>query len=134
MNEWHSWCVERNEAAQRLSATGHAGDEIWEECRERCREIFSRYCTPKTRVYGRPENISIGGTPDYEADPDQEPITSVDTPSQQRIVIETKQKFSVHYRCQYVLLKKDGQWRIDSKQVWSRAAEAPGADWQWTIL
>ncbi len=123
MNEWHSWCVERNEAAKRLSATGHAGDEIWEECRERCREIFSRYCTQKTRAYGRPENISIGSTPDYEADPDQEPITSIDTPSRQRFLIETKQKFIVHHRCQYVLLKQDGQWRIDSKKIWSSAAE-----------
>ena len=72
MNEWHSWCLERNEAAQRLSATGHAGDEIWEECREMWR-IFSRYCTPKTRVYGRPENISIGGTPTTKRIPIRNP-------------------------------------------------------------
>jgi hypothetical protein len=40
----------------------------------------------------------------------------------------------VHYRGQYVLLKKDGQWRIDSKKIWSRAAETPETGWQWTIL
>ncbi len=134
MSEWQTSCVERLEAAKKLSATGKEGDEVWEQCRERCREIFSRYCTPKTRVYGHPENISIGGPPEYEADPDQEPVTSIQAPSRQRIVIETKQKFFVNYRCQYVLLKKDGQWRIDSKKIWSRAAEAPGAGWQWEIL
>ena len=134
MSEWQTSCVERLEAAKKLSATGKEGDEVWEQCREQCREIFSRYCTPKTRDYGHPENISIGGPPDYAADPDQEPVTSIEAPSRQRIVIETKQKFVVNYRCQYVLLKKDGQWRIDSKKIWSRAAETPGAGWQWTIL
>lgn len=134
MNEWQKSCFDRHEAARKLSAAGKVDDTEWEQYREECREIFNRFCTPKTRVSGRPENISIGSPPDYEADPDQEPITSIDTPSQQRIVIETKQKFIVHYRCQYVLLKKDGQWRIDSKKIWSRAAEAPGAGWQSTIL
>ena len=94
MNEWQKSCFERHEAVRKLSAAGKVDDKEWEHFREECREIFNRFCTPETRVYGRPENISIGSPPDYEADPDQEPITSVDTTSQQRIVIETKQSSS----------------------------------------
>jgi NTF2 fold immunity protein len=127
MNEWRTSCFERWEAAKKLSATAQVGDEVWEECREKCREIFRRYCTPKTRVYGGPENFSIGGSPDYSADPDQEPITNIDSPSRQRIVIETQQKFVVQYRCQYVLLKKHGKWLIDSKKIWR-------AGWEQTTL
>jgi hypothetical protein len=127
MNEWQISCFERFNEAKEMSATGVVGEEVWEWCRERCRDIFNRYCTAKTRVYGRPEGISIGGPPDYEADPEQEPITSIEAHSGSRIVIETKQKFCVEYRCQYVLLKKKGTWLIDSKKVW-------GAGWEQTIL
>jgi hypothetical protein len=127
MSEWHTSCVLRYEEAKKLSATGQVGDDVWEECRAGCREIFNRYCTAKTRVYGGPEIISIGGPPDYATDPDQEPITSIEAPSSQRIVIETKQMFVVHDRCQYVLLKKGGEWRIDSKKYWR-------AGWEQTIL
>ena len=127
MNEWQLSCIERLNAAKELSANGGVSEEVWEWCREKCRDIFHHYCTPKTRVYGRPENISIGGPPDYEADPDQEPITSIEAQSRDRIIIETKQKFCVQYRCQYVLLKKKGNWLIDSKKVW-------GAGWEQTLL
>jgi hypothetical protein len=126
MNQWAVHWLERRQAAKEPAATYVFDDELWEQCREECRQIFSRYCTPKTRTYGRPENVSIG-TPDYSADPDQEPVTFVQTPARQRIVIETKQAFDVKYRCQYVLLKKDGNWLIDSKKIW-------GDGWEQTIL
>jgi hypothetical protein len=126
MNQWAAQWSERHEAARRQAATHISDDELWEQCREECRQIFSRYCTPKTRAFGRPENVSIG-SPDYHADPDQEPVTFVQTPTRQRIVIETKQEFDVKYRCQYVLLKKDGKWLIDSKKIW-------GEGWEQTIL
>jgi hypothetical protein len=127
MNQWHTSCVDRYEAAKKQSPTGNVSDDVWEACRAGCREIFSRFCTSKTRAYGRPENFSIGGPSDYEADSEQEPVTAIDTPSRQRIVIETKQKFFVQYRCQYVLLKKAGNWLIDNKKIWD-------AGWKQTIL
>jgi hypothetical protein len=127
MNEWARLSFEQLQAAKAQSATGLREDEVWKRCREGCRQIFSRYCTPKTRSYGRPENVSIGSPPDYADDPEQEPITFIDTPSRQRIVIETKQEFGVKYRCQYVLLKKEGKWLIDSKKIW-------GYGWAPTIL
>jgi hypothetical protein len=100
---------------------------LFDACREECRNIFAKYCTPKKRAYGRPENVSIGYPPDYEADPAMEPITSVETPTRSRIVIETKQQFNLKYRCQYVLLKKGDRWLVDSKKIWSNG-------WEWTIL
>ncbi len=127
MNEWEVSYVRRQKAAGKQSKGGMVTEEVWEACREDCRQIFSQYCTPKKRAYGRPENVSAGSPPDYEADPRQEPVTSIETPTRRRIVIETRQEFNVKYRCQYVLLKKGDRWLIDNKKIW-------GAGWEWTIL
>lgn len=124
MNRWQ---VGYHDSIATRSPSESIGDEIWERCREDCRQIFRQYCTPKPRAYGRPETISIGGPADYSDDPAAGSIIHVETSSRQRIVIETKQNFGVGYRCQYVLLKKGVTWLIDSKKTW-------GAGWEWTIL
>lgn len=127
MNEWGIQCVKRFDEAERQSPDEVVANEVWKACQEDCRKVFDQYCTPKKRDYGRPENISVGGPPDYMADPDQEPITAIETPTRRRILIETKQEFGVEYRCQYVLLKKGDKWLIDNKKFWD-------AGWKWTIL
>lgn len=123
MAQWETDCHEALESRPGLDVD----EQFWARCRASCRQVFREYCTSRTRAYGRPDNISIGSPPDYQADPAQEPVTSIEAPDRRRIVIETKQQFAVKYRCQYVLLKKDGKWLIDNKKVWS-------GGWESTIL
>ncbi len=100
---------------------------LFEQCREAYQQIFEKHCTLKKRAMGKAANASIGWPPEYEADPQKEPVTSVETPSATRVVIETQQHFKVQDRCQYVLLKRDGRWLIDSKKLWRNG-------WEQTLL
>ncbi|MCA9102492.1 MAG: hypothetical protein KDA63_15125 [Planctomycetales bacterium] len=127
MNEWATQCSSQYNVAERQSPSGNVAEELWQTWHDECRAIFDQFCTPKKRAYGRPDNISVGRPPDYMPEPDDEPITGVETPTKRRIVIETKQSFGMKERCQYVLVKNGDRWLVDSKKKW-------GAGWEWTIL
>lgn len=127
MNEWHIACDQKYSEARKLAEDGIVGHEVWESWRDACKKIFATYCTPRKRAYGRPGNISIGGSPQYESNPESESITSIEAPTRRRMLIDTKQGFGVKYRCQYVLLKKGDRWLIDNKKIW-------GKGWENTIL
>ncbi len=113
---------------QELKKTSDGEQEtevLWNLCRQECQAIFANFCTTKKRAYGKPDNFSIGGV-EYQAEREKEPITAIRLATPSKVLIETKQNFGVghvNYRCQYVLLKKAGNWLIDSKKVWGRGWE-----------
>lgn len=86
--------------------------------KDECQAIFSQYCTDKKRAYGKPNVISFGSPTEYDSEPEKEPITFVAMPTKSRMIIETEYVWINEDRHQYVLLKKDGRWLIDSKKRW----------------
>jgi hypothetical protein len=75
--------------------------------------IFDEFCTPKDRKYGRLGSFSM--PPEY--DPEHEEILEVRPVGPRRVEIETQRRSGGKGRIQYVLLKTNGMWLIDSKTV-----------------
>lgn len=86
-------------------------------------QIFARYCTLKKRPYGRLGSYQI--PPEYDP---KEALIDVTYKTKTRAELTTRSKKE---GCDYlyVVLKKDGAWRIDSKKI----RDAGGSWLQWTL-
>jgi hypothetical protein len=106
---------------------GEDTDVDFEEVRKLEQAAFEPYCTEKERKYGRCG--SFGNIPEYHPD---ESLVSVTQKTKSRVEIVTRQGKSQisKYECLYVLLKKAGQFLIDSKKTRVAGSEK----WERTIL
>ena len=94
------------------------GRELGEFARDR-EAIFARSCTNKKRAYSEVAGYSV--PPEYN--PRTEKIQAVEAKSRSRIEILTRRRGAE--RRLYVLLRKAGEWRIDSVKSTSGGAFRP---------
>lgn len=78
---------------------------------ERLRAILAVHCTPRPRPKSE---VLSWGTPEY--DPKTEELVKVVSETPSRVVVYTKQTAGLEDERRFVLLRKGGRWRIDSKQ------------------
>ena len=109
MNKWESWCSSEHEKVKLKN-----GDwlEFQNKVLEGQEKIFAQFCTKKERKYGRLGSFQI--PPEYDAE--LEKILDVVRESPSRAIILTQQTSGFKNQCKYVLLRKNGEWRIDNKQ------------------
>ncbi|MEC5144013.1 NTF2 fold immunity protein [Chitinophaga sp. 212800010-3] len=77
-----------------------------------CEAIFQTYCTNKPRQGHRPHSLHYSGAPDYTYG--QQHIIDVEQVSANKITFYTKDHIDFLYR--YILVRKDGEWKIDEGQ------------------
>jgi hypothetical protein len=107
----HKWEVESWEHSRR-TRNGANPSSYQTDVAQRMNDIFAMFCTTKDRPRGR--NGSFQHPPEY--DPATEQILDVAEESSRRAVVHTQQGSGFRNRCQYVLLREGGEWRIDSKK------------------
>lgn len=109
MNRWEieSW------AASQVAQKTTTPDSYWPLVIERMNAIFAAFCTPRERPNGRNGVFSHP----QEYDPDTESILAITDESPRRVRIITRQHTGFKNKCQYVLLKQQGQWRIDNRRT-----------------
>jgi len=110
MNRWEHECnkIEDNDALD--------DDEQFVKQRILLERIFSKYCTVKERLNGRPNSVSFGSDDSFEYDPKQEKIISIEQEKANRMVIKTNRKMPMNESFMYVLLKEGDKWLLDSKK------------------
>jgi hypothetical protein len=108
----HKW---ETESWERMRRTRHDANPFSYQSGvlQRMNDIFARFCTTKDRPYGRKGSFSH--PPEY--DPTTEQILEIVEESPRRVSIQTQQRTGFRNRCQYVLLKEGGEWRIDNKKI-----------------
>jgi hypothetical protein len=109
MNRWEreSW------AASKAARNTDNPASYWTLVIEHMNAIFAQFCTRRERPYGR--QGSFRHPPEY--DPDTEQILEVVEESARRVHIITQQQTGFKTKCRYVLLKQQGQWRIDNRHI-----------------
>ena len=104
MNRW-----EKNAAALRKAHPHDSG--IGKRTLDEMEKVFSIFCTPIKRPYGRQGSYQI--PPEY--DPEEEFLIAVNIVDPRRVELITRQnKMKMEYL--YVALKKKGRWLLDSKK------------------
>ena len=93
------------------------GTDYFPEYKEKYLGIFNKYCTNKKRSYGG-QGDSYGEPAQYDGIEDSiEQKTELKTKSRAEVYFKTKNSFDAEYL--FVLLKKSGEWKIDSaKYKW----------------
>ncbi|MGC7559051.1 NTF2 fold immunity protein [Pasteurella sp. PK-2025] len=83
-------------------------------------EIFKQYCTNKRRKYGRPEVLYSEDPPEYDIN--EYIIESIEL-NDEKFIIYTKQKNKFQDRFRFFILQKNGQFKIDKKERFSKLNE-----------
>jgi hypothetical protein len=117
MNRWErdAWRLSREARATSDPASWQA------PVAEHKARIFAKYCSPRHHKFS-----DVGGfskPPTY--DPETEQLLEVTPEGPGRVTVFTQQPGagSVARKCQYVLVKKDGRWWIDSKKEFDHAGK-----------
>ncbi|EJF35556.1 hypothetical protein HMPREF1320_0209 [Capnocytophaga sp. oral taxon 335 str. F0486] len=101
MTQWEEFATKNDETEE---------DDLLIE--EKCKTIFKKYCTDKRRIGYRPEWISFsmtkGGTYGNHQIIDSETLTK------NKIYIYTQDELNFQYR--FLIIRKDGIWKIDECQ------------------
>lgn len=113
MNEWEKYCLQLEED----ETIPFAEEEIKQK--ESLIKIFNKYCTDKERKQGSPNTISYGVEGSYIYDKDDEKIIDIEEKSSNKVIVFTKRTKPLKKDLQYVILKKFGNWLIDSKKRFS---------------
>jgi len=93
------------------------GTDYFPEYKEKYLGIFNKYCTNKKRSYGG-QGDSYGEPAQYDGIEDSiKQKMELKTKSRAEVYFKTKNAFDAEYL--FVLLKKSGDWKIDSaKYKW----------------
>jgi hypothetical protein len=113
IKEMHDWEIFCNEIIENKELTF---EEKYEKQKEKCQIIFEKYCPPKERKYGRPNCISSGSEGSFIYDGNIEKIIKMKQEKENRILVYTNGDDVVE-QYMYVILKKNGDWLIDSKKI-----------------
>jgi hypothetical protein len=106
MHQWEKECARIDKKAQPGASHGMA--------RQALGVVFSEFCTPKERKYGRQGSYST--PPEYDLR--NETITSVRVVGPRRAEVETRRASGLNQGVTvYILLKAKGAWLIDSHKV-----------------
>ncbi len=91
--------------------------DYFPEYKKKYLHIFKKYCTDKKRSYGG-QGDSYGEPAQYDGIENSiEQKTELKTKSRAEVYFKTKNSFDAEYL--FVLLKKSGEWKIDSaKYKW----------------
>ena len=108
MNGWEKQCERdsRKRGTDEAEANRQRSDAV--------AKIFDEYCTPKPRKYGRPSLISWQSPPTYNQ-PKKMKILNIEQPSRRKIVMCTDEW--LHFRYQFVVVKRGDRWLVDHKKV-----------------
>ena len=107
MNEWEKYC---NELDQNTQLAWDEADRMMEQ---RVASIISKYCTDKERKMSRPNAISWGVEGSYVYDPNKEKIIDIQESRKNRFIVTTRTDDEY---LQYVIVKKNNKYLIDSKK------------------
>ena len=107
MNEWEKHC---NELDQNTQLAWDEADRMMEQ---RVASIISKYCTDKERKMSRPNAISWGVEGSYVYDPNKEKIIDIQESRKNRFIVTTRTDDEY---LQYVIVKKNNKYLIDSKK------------------
>jgi hypothetical protein len=106
MHQWESQTLSAYEMAKKSEQY----EAFWDMGREALGKVFSRWCTPKERKYGRLGSFS--DPPEYQ--PEHEAILETILESSRRASVHTQRTTGFGHKRKYVLLKKGDRWLIDS--------------------
>lgn len=107
MNEWEKYCNELEKNTQL------AYEEARLMRKQRVASIISKYCTDKERKMSRPNALSWGVEGSYDYDPNEEKIIDIQENRKNRFFVTTQ---TDNKYLQYVIIKKDNKYLIDSKK------------------
>lgn len=102
MTEWEKYAEESSSGPRPFAP----------DLQPKCEAIFNQYCTAKTRIGYRPTGLSFSGGPDYTYGTQQ--FIDVEQPSKNKILFYTKNHIDFQYR--YILVKKEGDWKVEECQ------------------
>jgi NTF2 fold immunity protein len=124
MNEWerdfeaewseHEDTYVHNAPDDAMSAYRLRDQDIQAKYRARYVDVFTRYCAQRKRVYGGPEGPLSAGMPTKYQGVDESSYLSIEGKSASRseVFFQTNGPV-VDYKFLFVLLKKNGSWKID---------------------
>ena len=112
MNSWEKAC-------NRIEEEDIDETEQFRLQKQMLTEIFSEYCTERKRQNGRPNTISYGEEGSFEYDPKEERIITA-SESENKVLITTKRERPMQEEFIYTLLRKGGNWLLDSKKRYSK--------------
>ena len=107
MNEWEKYC---NELDQNTQLAWDEADRMMEQ---RVASIISKYCTDKERKMSRPNALSWGSEGSYIYDSKEEKTVDIQESRKNRFIVITQND---NKYLQYVIVKKDNRYLIDSKK------------------
>lgn len=106
-----------------------AGTDWFERFGERIEPLFDHYCTDKRRVYGGKGPRSFGFPSKFNGIENPTDISvEIKTKSRAEVFVKTQTSFQDEYL--FVMLKKAGEWRIDSY----KSRRYGGESWDSRIL
>jgi hypothetical protein len=108
MRDWEIFCNKISESKK------YTFEEENNKQKERCKNIFDKYCTPKDRKQGRPNCISYGikGSFIYN---ETEKIIKIEQENKNKILVITNGEDEVD-KYMYIVFRKNGKWLIDGKK------------------
>lgn len=112
MYKWEMYC--NNIDSDKSFST----EEKLEKQKSMVSGIFNKYCTKKDRKEGLPNVISYPII-DGRDKPIEEEILSIEEIAENKAIVSTQKKDSLQSKLQYLLIKKKGNWYIDSKKRYS---------------
>ena len=116
INEMNKWEIKCSIIANDKTLTF---EEQFNKQKKAVEEIFDAFCTKKERKQGRPSTISYGHDDSYIYDPEKEEIIEIytDDKNSYKMFVETFREDPLDEKFQYILIKKEGRWLIDSKKI-----------------
>lgn len=112
MYKWEIYCNNID------SDKSFSAEEKLEKQKSMILGIFNKYCTKKERKEGLPNVISYPII-DGRDKPIEEDILSIEESSENKAIVTVQKKDSLQSKLQYLLIKKKGNWYIDSKKRYS---------------
>ena len=88
-------------------------DEKQDMMKQKVASIFIKYCTNKERKMSRPNALSWGSEGSYIYDSSREKIVDIQESRKNRFIVITQND---NKYLQYVIVKKDNKFLIDSKK------------------
>lgn len=108
MNEWEKFCNSLKKENTQLS-----WNEKQDMMKQKVASIFIKYCTNKEQKMSRPNALSWGSEGSYIYDSSREKIVDIQESRKNRFIVITQND---NKYLQYVIVKKDNKFLIDSKK------------------